>query len=303
MPILAFLASTSTLKGFCSQWDIGFGPFSTGEQGSNYNHGPPMSKEGAFLGLGELMLGNLKGVSSVNTRMMPPPLVHRNEQGKSVGICRKVQLQLPRLVIIDDFYPLELDSTYVILGMKWLRQLGDMQVNWQEPTITFQFAGKQVTLNDDAGLHREATSLWALARGISKIDKGYIVSMANLGGLKMPESQVHPDLDEILTEFSDVFSMPAGLPPSRDHEHAIILKQEAGIIRPSNSPYSSPVLLVKKKDWSWRFSVDYRILNKSTVLEKFPIPVIDELLDEPHGATVFSKLDLKSGYHQIRMKD
>lgn len=138
------------------------------------------------------------------------------------------------------------------------------------------------------------------------------------------------ELKTTLSDFEGIFKESQGLPPKRIVGHRIPLKEGSEpvnvrpyrhphgmkteierqveemlnlrIIRPSNNPYLSPIIMVKKNDGSWRFYVDYKALNRVTVADKYLIPVIWELLDELQGASYFSKVDLKAGYHQIKMK-
>ncbi|XP_052728435.1 uncharacterized protein LOC128195239 [Vigna angularis] len=154
-----------------------------------------------------------------------------------------------------------------------------------------------------------------------------------LGGLRQERTFVVDSNERmVLDEFPDVFpeEIP-GLPPTREVEFTIDLVTTAApisvqpyrmapaelvelkkqieelmdkqFIRPSVSPWGAPVLLVKKKDGSSRLCIDYRQLNKLTIKNKYPLPRIDDLLDQLHGATVFSKIDLRSGYHQIRVRE
>nr|GFC76934.1 reverse transcriptase domain-containing protein [Tanacetum cinerariifolium] len=78
---------------------------------------------------------------------------------------------------------------------------------------------------------------------------------------------------------------------------------DKGFIRPSSSPWGAPVLFFKKKDGSFQMCIDYRDLNKLTVKNRYPLPRIDDLFDQLQGSSVYSKIDLRSGYHQLRVRE
>nr|GFD00926.1 reverse transcriptase domain-containing protein [Tanacetum cinerariifolium] len=98
---------------------------------------------------------------------------------------------------------------------------------------------------------------------------------------------------------------PYRLAPSEMKELLEQLQElsDKGFIRPSSSPWEAPVLFVKKKDGSFRMCIDYRELNKLTVKNRYPLPRIDDLFDQLQGSSIYSKIDLRLGYHQLRVRE
>lgn len=225
----------------------------------------------------------------------------------------------------------------VILGMQWLEGFERMVWNFRERFLQFQHKGKEVILQI---VPRPKASWMTSEQLLTAIKKDqpaegnqyYFMMLSGIGREKKRSSvltgEQQLEMDEVLSRFSGVFVEPKTLPPKRPQDHRIHLKSSepisvkpyrypaiqkdameeivkellaSGVIRNNTSPFSSPVVLVKKKDDTWRMCIDYRELNKATVKDTFPMPVIEELLEEMHGAQYFSKIDLRSGYHQIRM--
>ncbi|KAK8583482.1 hypothetical protein V6N13_108843 [Hibiscus sabdariffa] len=251
--------------------------------------------------------------------------------GQSV-IVDRVYRRCP-LMVQDEIFPadlmeLPLEEFDLILGMDWLF----------EHQVTLDCESKIATLNtpDDRSVILVGERRGYLSNVVSVLTadrmiwKGYEVFLATILNTKGSLSQI----EEIRTvkEFLDVFSeeLP-GLPPDRDVEFEIEtypgsapvsmapyrmapkeLKElkvqlqellDRGFIRPSSSPWGASVLFVKKKDGSLRLCIDYRKLNKLTVKNKYPLPRIDDLFDQFRGATILSKIDLRSGYYQLKVKD
>jgi hypothetical protein len=219
----------------------------------------------------------------------------------------------------------------VVLGIQWLQSLGMVDFNFQELFMKFSLEGKKIELRGIIGKPSKVIRSNGMTKLLTRGHQGVIAQLLSLD-VQTHKPYIPQDLQGIIDKhskvFKDIFKV---LPPTRNHYHEIHLipgsvppnirpyrypyakkseiecmveeMLEAGIIRPSQSSYSAPMVMVFKKDSSWCMCLDYRELNKITIKDKLPIPVIDELLDELHGEIYFTKLDLRSGYHQIRMKE
>ena len=119
-----------------------------------------------------------------------------------------------------------------------------------------------------------------------------------------PYKEIEFSIDLILGT-APIFIAPYRMAPVELKELKIQLQElvDKGFIRPSVSSWGAPILFVKKKNGTLRLCIDYRQLNKVTVRNKYPLPRIDDLFNQPQGAKVFSKIDLRSGYHQLRIKE
>ncbi|GJS07496.1 retrotransposon-related protein [Tanacetum coccineum] len=213
------------------------------------------------------------------------------------SICSWVTLNMQGLTMEVDLYVLPMKGPDVVLGIKWLQKLRKrlaMSMVCMK-FIVFPWLPEGITTSSEV---TESTS---------------------------------PEIEQLLARFSSLFQEPTTLAPHRIIDHRIYFlpntkpvnvcpyryhhyqkskmekrvtkMMEQGIIRFSQSSFSSPILLVKKKDESYRFCVDYWALNEVTIKDKFLIPIADEMFDELGGANIFTKLDLCALYHQIRVHE
>ena len=242
---------------------------------------------------------------------------------------------------VMSFHALPLGDTFdVVLGKPWFEK-HDPHFDWKLNVGTFTHNGEEHKLYPPEGEDSVQAPSLLSALQLKKLAKEpgaelYAVHINTVEVDGKPEVKIGDEtLRELLDEYSDVVSKDPNFtppfPPKRNVDHEIKLEPNAalpnrgiyrlppdelaelkrqldkllalGLIRPSTSPFASPVLFVKKKDGSLRLCIDYRGLNKVSVKNRYPLPRVDELLDRLHGAQVFSKIDLASGYYQVRIAE
>ncbi|GJR81791.1 putative reverse transcriptase domain-containing protein [Tanacetum coccineum] len=232
-----------------------------------------------------------------------------------------------------DLMPVELGSFDVIIGMDWLAKYHTLII-CDEKVIRIPYGNEVLIIRGNNCDSESKLNIISCTKTQKYIEKGCQVYLAQVTSKKAEDKSEERRLEDvpIVQEFSEVFpeDLP-GLPPARQVEFQIDLVPGAapvarapyrlapaemqelstqlqelsdrGFIRPSSSPWGAPVLFVKKKDGSFRMCIDYRELNKLTVKNRYPLPRIDDLFDQLQGSRVYSKIDLRSGYHQLRVRE
>jgi hypothetical protein len=267
-------------------------------------------------------------LSKIRLTVQPTPQLHvKIADGSSIQSCGQVlfvSLKVQGHLITTDFFLISLGRCDVVIGVEWLHSLGPILCNFTHMTMQFTLKGCSTTL---LGVTPAALSLDEGSHFLKTFPSnttGLMLKLLSATDTASAHSPPTP-IQTLIQSFESIFATPTALPPPRSHDHKISLKSPQpinvrsyrypyfqkteiekiirdllviGVIRPSQSPFSAPVLLVRKANGSWRLCIDYRALNKETIKDKFPIPVIDKLLDELHGATIFSKLDLRSGCYR-----
>ncbi|GJX70398.1 putative reverse transcriptase domain-containing protein [Tanacetum coccineum] len=231
-----------------------------------------------------------------------------------------------------DLMPVEL-SFDVIIGMDWLAKYHALIV-CDENVVRIPYGDEVLIIQGDKYGNGSKLNIISCTRTQKYIQKGCQVYLAQVTSKKAEDKSEEKRLEDvpIIREFLEVFpdDLP-GLPPSRQVEFQINLVTGAvlvartpyrlapaemqelstqlqelsdkGFIRPSSSPWGAPVLFVKKKDGSFWMCINYHEPNKLTVKNRYPLPRIDDLFDQLQGSRVYSKIDLRFGYHQLRVRE
>ncbi|GJT88212.1 putative reverse transcriptase domain-containing protein [Tanacetum coccineum] len=201
--------------------------------------------------------------------------------------------------------PVELGSFDVIIGMDWLSKYHAV-IDCAEKIVRIPWGNETLIVHGDRNNQGNETRLNIISctKTHKYFLKGHHVFLAHVTMKETEDKLGEKRLEDvpIIRDFPEVLS---GLPPTRQVEFQIDLMPGAapGFIRPSSSPWGAPVLFVKKKDGLFWMCIDYRELNKLTVKNRYPLLRTGDLFDQLQGSSVYSKIDLRSGYHQLRVRE
>ncbi|GJR81489.1 putative reverse transcriptase domain-containing protein [Tanacetum coccineum] len=214
--------------------------------------------------------------------------------GKIIGvntIIRGCTLNFMNHPFNIDLMPVPLGSFDVIIGMDWLTKYHGVII-CDKKIVRVPFGRDMLIFQGNGNNQREESRLNIIS--CNKAQE-YLSK-----GSRQAEFQI-----DLVPGDAPVARAPYRLAPSEMKELAEQLQElsDKGFIRPSSSSWGDPVLFVKKKDGSFRMCIDYRELNKLTVKNRYPLPRIDDLFDQLQGSSIYSKIDLRSGYHQLRVRE